>query len=130
MVTARARDDIPRPPLADRINELPELNISETGSVTRLNHWVLGRDMLGSDEFMACLQRIEGEFQRQGMSSPDWRDWDHLHAHYLLRRDVFLTWDKAILAAGGELQTALGALVMAPEAYLEARGCATPSAPK
>jgi len=26
-VTARIREDIPRPPLADRINELPELQI-------------------------------------------------------------------------------------------------------
>jgi hypothetical protein len=28
---------------------------------------------------------------------PDWRDWDHLGAQMLQRRDVFLTWDKAIL---------------------------------
>jgi hypothetical protein len=35
-VTARVREDVPRPPLSDRINQLPELNVHEAASVTRL----------------------------------------------------------------------------------------------
>jgi|GEM_PF-4531770 len=50
-VTARVCEDIPRSPLAEKLNELPELNINETGSVTRLGYWVLGRDMIGNEAF-------------------------------------------------------------------------------
>ena len=51
--------------------------------------------------------------------APDWRDWDHLHAHYLRRRDVFLTWDGGILDCADELKGKLDIVVMRPEEYLE-----------
>ena len=35
LVTGRIREDVPRPPLADRIDELPELGIDLMGSVIR-----------------------------------------------------------------------------------------------
>jgi hypothetical protein len=120
-VTRRVREDVPRPPLADRINELPELSIAETASVTRLGYWTLGVDMLGSDEFVASASAIESEMTRKGMIPPDWRDWDHVHAHYLLGRDVFLTWDRKVLEAAPELTRALRVVVMTPEAYLQSR---------
>ena len=50
---------------------------------------------------------------------PDWRDWDHLHGHYLAERDAFLTWDVAILKSGHQLQDMLGLTVMKPEDCLE-----------
>lgn len=47
-VTARIREDVPRSPLAQKLDELPELGINETGSVMRLDYSVLDRDMLVS----------------------------------------------------------------------------------
>ena len=46
-VTARIREDIPQLPLAQKLNELQELSIDETSSVTRWDHWVLGKGYVG-----------------------------------------------------------------------------------
>lgn len=51
-ITRRVTEDIPNPPLSNRLSELPNLNISATGSVTRLDHWQLGVDMLGDQAFV------------------------------------------------------------------------------
>lgn len=118
MVTARIREDIPRDPLASRIDGLPELGIAEGPSVTRLGQWVLGRDMLGSDVFVEVEEEISVEMRRKGQTPPDSRDWDHLHSHFLQERDFFLTWDGPILGLRDELQKRLGLRVMKPEEYL------------
>ena len=123
-VTARVREDVPRPPLSDRINQLPELNVHEAASVTRLGSWVLGRDMLGDDRFVAVSQQLDEELNRRGRIPPDWRDWDHLHAHFLSRRSAFLTWDERILEIARELLERLGVVVKSPEAWLSERGLA------
>ena len=120
-ITSRIREDIPRPPLADRINELPSLKVQQIGSVFVLGHSCLGGgDMLSGDEFPEVEGRIEGIFDRQGRvkNRPDWRDWDHIHGHYLKGRDVFLTWDRPILDAAEELKAQLGIKVMKPEDFL------------
>lgn len=88
-VTATVHQDVPRPPLSDRLSELPELGIAENGTVARLGSWVLGRDMLGSQGFVDWVEAL-------GVEEPDWRDFDHLHAHMLQGRDYFLTWDSNI----------------------------------
>jgi len=118
-VTARVREDIPRLPLAKRLNELPELNINETSSVARLGFWVLGRDMLGDEAFENYWSTACELAKQRGENPPDWRDWDHLHAHYLLQREVFLSWDRGIICLSGELTTNFGILVMKPEEYLQ-----------
>jgi hypothetical protein len=120
-VTSRIREDIPRSPLSDRMNQLHEIGIQETGSVTRLGHWVLGRDRLGDDAFVSFTQRMEAIFERRSQPPPDWRDWDHLHAHHLQQRDVFLTWDRAILSIAEDLRVEFGMVVLAPEEYLASR---------
>jgi len=117
-VTARIHEDIPDLPLAEKINELPELNINETGSVTRLGYWKLGRDMLGDKNFSGFFQLAAILANQRGKKPPDWRDWDHLHAHYLLKRDVFLTWDEGILCLSKELEDRFGIVVMKPERIL------------
>lgn len=89
-VTARVREDVPDEPLASEIDNLSELNVRETGSVTRLGYWRLGRDRLASDDF-ADYERELGERADKGEKIPDWRDLDHLHAHFLEGRDIFLT---------------------------------------
>ena len=120
-VTARIHEDVPRPPLAERLNQLRELSIEETGSVTRLDFWDLGRDILGDDRFVAHSAELDAELRRTGKTPPDWRDWDHVHAHYLMRRDVFLTWDERIVELAGELKARLGLRVITPEEYLASR---------
>ncbi len=118
-VTARVREDIPLPPLAYRLNELPELQITETGSVTRLGSWVLGRDMLGDETFENFHATASELAKGRGKSPPDRRDWDHLHAHYLLKRDVFLTWDEGIICLSQELKDNFGINVIKPDEYLQ-----------
>jgi predicted nucleic acid-binding protein len=123
-VTARIRDDVPRPPLADRLNDLAVLGIREEPSVTRLGSWVLGRDVLGSENFVGVSETATVELSADGTTPPDWRDWDHLHAHYLRKRDVFLTWDRRILDLAPRLRTEVGLSIMSPEDYLDSRGAA------
>lgn len=117
-VTARIREDVPLMPLTQKLNELPELGINEVGSVTRLNYWVLGRDMLGDEAFDDFWPTAQALARKRRKKPPDWRDWDHLHAHYLLRRDIFLTWDEGIICLCEDLQTHFGLVIMRPEAYL------------
>ncbi len=125
-VTARIREDVPADPLAARLDQPPELRIKETGSVARLDFWVLGRDQLGSDEFESLRLQLQSEWKPGNPRLPDWRDWDHLHAHMLQRRDVFLTWDKAILRLGPRLER-FGIRIATPEQFLSARGQAQPA---
>jgi predicted nucleic acid-binding protein len=118
-VTARIYEDIKTYPLAERLNELKELNIEETGSVTRLGQWVLGRDMLGDEEFDESSKTMDDFIAKRHGQAVDLRDWDHLHAHYLLKRDVFLTWDKGIINLAKELKNKFGIDVMMPEKFLQ-----------
>ena len=48
---------------------------------------------------------------------PDWRDIDHLDAHYRASRDKFVTLDKGILKLADELSQ-LGIVVISPEELL------------
>jgi hypothetical protein len=123
-VTARIREDIPSNPLASRIDELPDQGIMETGSVTRVGFWVLGRDMLGDHRFAAYYPvACELATARVGRKRvPTWKDWDHLEAHMHLKRDVFLTWDQGILCLAGELKELFGITVMKPDDYLGSTG--------
>ena len=117
-VTGRIREDIPRQPLSDRINELPELGIREIGSIIRTGHWRPGRDMAGSTKFQEVVDSIPETSSQPKRKRPDWRDWDHVQTHYLKGRDVFLTWDKGILNAAPHLKEKLGIVIMTPENYL------------
>lgn len=117
MVTARIRDDIPREPLASEIDRLPQLGIAEGPSVARIGSWVIGRDVIGSDAFIQQQEQIAAEMRRRGHEPPDWRDWDHLHAHVLQARDVFLSWDKRLVEAAAMI----GLRAMSPDDYVASR---------
>jgi hypothetical protein len=121
VVTARIHEDVPCDPLAAELGRLPALSVAEGASVTRLGHWVLGRDMLGSDAFIEAQQEIDADLRRRAHMPPDWRDWDHLHAHMLSGRDAFLTWDRAVLGVGEVLRERFGLRVTTPEKYLASR---------
>jgi hypothetical protein len=120
-VTATIRQDVPDDPMARRIHELPELRIEETGTVARWGIAVWGRDMWASSKFEEFRLRLQSERQPGDSPLPGVQDWDHLHAHMLLGRDVFLTRDGAILRLRGTLRSEFGIVVMSPEEYLEAR---------
>lgn len=123
-ITSRINADIPDLPLASRINDLPQLNVQQIGSVFRLGHSSLGGgDVLGSDTFLNVTDSLESRFDREGRVKrrPDWKDWDHLHGHYLSGRDVFLTWDRPILDVASELQQQLGIVVTTPQAFLDSQ---------
>lgn len=85
--------------------------------MTRLDYWVLGRDRLGSDDFADYEQEL-GERVARGEKIPDWRDLDHLRAHFLEGRDIFLTWDKGILGVAKESRARFGIVVLRPDEYL------------
>ena len=123
-ITSRINADIPDLPLASRINDLPQLNVQQIGSVFRLDHSSLdGGDMLGSDSFLNVMDSLDNRFNREGRVKrrPDWRDWDHLHGHHLSGRDVFLTWDRPILEVASELQQQLGIVVTTPQDFLDSQ---------
>ncbi len=120
-VTGRIADDIPEPLLANRINELPNLNVRDVGSIIRFGHWRVGIDVAGRDGFEGFLDSPAVVKKLEGLSAgrrPDWRDWDHLRTHYRYSRDYFLTWDGGILHLAEELQKELGICVRKPETYL------------
>ena len=118
-VTRRIYEDVPHSPLADRIGELHEIGVDLTGSVFRLDVSALDSgDMLGSNIAMDVFESIAHKLAHQGQSAPDWRDWDHVHGHYLSGRDVFLTWDKDILRAAPQLKAQLEIVVMKPEEFI------------
>jgi hypothetical protein len=124
VVTARIGDDIPSGALAGRLRELPELGIAQIGGIFRLDLSALdGPDMLGSDVFGEIAANADAELRRRGRGTvPDWRDWDHVHAHFIMRRDVFLTWDKRLLEAARIVSEHLPVRALTPEAYLESLG--------
>ncbi len=119
-VTRTIVHDIPHDPLAARILALPEIGVSVSGTVFRLDDSLLGGpDMLGDQEFMAF---IDGLLENStGKRDPDWRDVDHLHAHKLLGRDVFLSWDRRMLALAPDLAREYDFVLLTPEAYLAGR---------
>lgn len=121
-VTARVREDIPDEPLASKIRTLSDIGVEESGSDTRLPHWKLGRDQLGLEEFETFRLHLESARKERDPRLPDWRDWDHLHAHMLQGRTVFLTWDRPILRLSQMLRDRFGIRVQAPEDFLDEIG--------
>jgi predicted nucleic acid-binding protein len=115
-ITSRIKNDIPKPPLFDKINNLPKLGIEQTGSVARLGEWRLGEDRLGSENFVNFSKSIDNVSLGPNI---DWRDWDHIHAHYLQYRDVFLTWDNRILSVAKELENKFSITIMKPEDFIK-----------
>jgi hypothetical protein len=129
VVTSRIANDIPDGPLAERLRELPDMGIGQIGGILRLDVSALdGPDMLGSDLFGELAQKANAELLRRGRSPnklPDWRDWDHLHGHFLKHRDVFLTWDKRLIEGAHILAKQLPITAVTPDNYLAARSIGT-----
>lgn len=119
-VTTRIEHDVPSPPLAKEINRLPLVGIGRVASVFRLGYSKWGSDRFGSPRFLDVQSTLANQMIQEGRTKrrPDWRDWDHLHGHYLEKRNVFLTWDGPILHIASELHSRLEIVVMKPEEFL------------
>lgn len=124
-VTTRISADIFKPPLSERLKELPSLGIHQIGSIFRLGYSKLGSsDVLGGGElfsrFFGVINSIDYKLDQKGVKRkrPDFRDWDHLFGHYRIGRNVFLTWDGPILSFASDLQAKLELQIMKPEEFL------------
>ena len=107
------RDLASAPNRAGWLEKIATLPMDDVPGVAVLGEWVLGRDVLGSDEASAVL---DGD----GLSTKiDRRDRLHLHAHRAHNRDIFVTNDSAILKAADLLAPA-GISVMNPAMALSA----------
>ena len=118
-VSGRIREDMKRPDAPDRINRLPGLGIREIGAIIRTGCWRPGRDTAGSTKFQEVVNSLPDDPNLPKRKRPDWRDLDHLQAHYLNERDFFLTWDNGILNAASHFKEKLGIVIMKPEEYLQ-----------
>lgn len=73
----------------------------------------------GCTEFLKFTESIiNSYFKPKGETPPGYLDWDHLHAHYLSGRDIFLTDDQKILKIKEQLREELGITVMNLEDFL------------
>ena len=115
-VTERIREDVPKPKLSYEIDRLPELGIRIMGSVIRPHNWRAGIDYPGSTEFSKAYAESTTLDDRQ--EKRDWKDWDHLHAHYVSKRDVFLTSDCKFRRKARHLTDKLGIAIMNPEEFI------------
>ena len=115
-VTGRIDEDVPRLPRAEKIADLPDSGIDLMSAIIRLRHWRVGEDKLDSMRFAEVYAALTDQQGRD--LDRDWKDWDHLHAHFVNKRDVFLTWDQKLLGYGPALESNLGLLVMRPEDFL------------
>lgn len=116
-VTRGVDFDIPEGPLRERLKELPVLAVTKTGKVARAGQWLLGVDVAGGEEFVRLESEIRTEWKPGQRKLPGSEDFDHVHTHWALGRDVFLTWDQGVLALS-ERFAKLGICVTTPEQYL------------
>ena len=73
----------------------------------------------GSTEFLKSAESILNNFFKpRGEKSPGYLDWDHLHAHYLSGRDIFLTDDQKILKIKDQLKEELDIVAMSLEDFV------------
>ncbi len=127
-VTRYIRADIPDAPLRDRLDELPELKVRETGGlftfgVSRLD----GPDVFGDAAMLSFENAIAATWKPSKGKPPDSRDWKHLHTHYALGRVRFLTWDRGLLELGELLEPIFRLGVVRPDDYLRERGEKAPT---
>jgi hypothetical protein len=128
-VTGYIHDDITHGELAERVNELPELPIAEVPRLFTLDVSTLdGPDVLAdgrivalieSDDFLDVRERLLRSGRLPKDKEPDRRDWLHLEAHLTSGREIFLTWDRGLLAYAPTLDDRLGMRVMTPEEFLD-----------
>ena len=124
-VSQRIREDIPLRP--DEEQFLSDYYIRTIPSIMRCSFDSKAKRFLlnpkfnkpGSTEFLKSAESIINNFFKpRGETPPGYLDWDHLHAHYLLGRDIFLTDDQKMLKIKDQLKEELGIVVMSLKDFL------------
>ena len=124
-VSQRIREDIKLRP--DEEKFLSDYYIRTIPSIMRCNFDSKAQRFLvnpefnkpGSTEFLKSAESIINNFFKpKGEMPPGYLDWDHLHAHYLSGRDIFLSDDQKILKIKDQLEEELGIVVMSLEDFL------------
>ncbi len=124
-VSQRIREDIKLRP--DEEEFLSDYYVRTIPSIMRCNFDSKAQRFLvnpefnkpGSTEFLNSAESIINKFfKSRGETPPGYLDWDHLHAHYLSGRDIFLTNDQKILKIKDQLKEELGIVVMSLEDFL------------
>ena len=122
-VTQRIRDDLLLNPSDEQF--LRDNNIRKIPAIMRCCYDSTSKRFLlnpefdkpGCTEFFKMAESIIDGLKKNGENPPGYLDWDHLHAHYMSGRDIFVTEDKEILKAGCPLKE-LGIRVMTFEEFL------------
>ena len=124
-VSQRIREDIKLRP--DEEKFLSDYYIRTIPSIMRYNFDSKAQRFLvnpkfnkpGCTEFLKSAESIINNFFKpKGETPPGYLDWDHLHAHYLSGRDIFLTDDQKILKIKDHLKKELDIVVMSLEDFL------------
>ena len=123
-VTQRIRDDLPfdssdEQYLTDNcIRKIP--SIMRCCFDSKSKRFLLNPeyDKPGCTEFLKMAESIIEGMKKNGGKPPEYLDWDHLHAHYISGRDIFVTEDSGILKIGSQLKV-LGMRVMRFEKLLK-----------
>ena len=124
-VSQRIREDIKLRP--DEEMFLSDYYIRTIPSIMRCNFDSKAQRFLvnpkfnkpGSTEFLKSAESIINNFFKpRGEKSPGYLDWDHLHAHYLSGRDIFLTDDQKILKIKDQLKEELDIVAMSLEDFV------------
>ncbi len=124
-VSQRIREDIKLRPSEEKF--LSDYYIRTIPSIMRCNFDSKAKRFLvnpefnkpGCTEFLKSAESIINNFFKpKGETPPGYLDWDHLHAHYLSGRDVFLTDDQKILKIKDQLKEELSIVVMSLEDFL------------
>ncbi|MYH79653.1 hypothetical protein F4141_02955 [Candidatus Poribacteria bacterium] len=124
-VSQRIREDIKFRP--DEEKFLSDYYIRTIPSIMRCNFDSKAQRFLVNPEFnkLGCTEFLKSAesiinnfFKPKGETPPGYLDWDHLHAHYLSGRDIFLTDDKKILKVKDQLKEKLGIVVMNLENFV------------
>jgi hypothetical protein len=113
--------------LQEWLDELHLIDVVDVVRPAEVGRARVGVNPIGSDEFVRWYllahrlvrQRLAGN--KRGKCLDD-RDWGHLHAHMLSKRDVFITKDEGILALQPELLSRFKIKVINPKDYLAAAG--------
>ena len=116
-VTQRIRDDLSLNPSDERF--LTDSFIIKIPSIMRncfdskSNRFLLNPefDKPGSAEFLNVAESIIDSFKKTGKNLPQYLDFDHIHAHYLAGRGIFVTEDGDILKTRNQLRD-LGIRIM------------------
>ncbi len=118
-VTTRIDYDTPNQPLSERLTDMPQLGIRIVGSPLRLGYSRYGsEDMLTDGSYGDVQDDIETALRVRSLKKPETADLDRIFGHHIAERDVFLSWDRAMLRAADLFHNKLAVRIKSPEDFI------------